>query len=403
MASLLLAVIYMAFISLGLPDSLLGAAWPVMHQDLGVSSSLAGIITMIISANTIISSLMSDRLTHRFGAEKVTAFSVLATAVSLFGFSVSGRFWMLCLWAIPYGLGAGAIDAALNNFVALHYNSRQMSWLHCCWGIGASVSPYIMGGALTYGAGWQAGYRNVSAIQFAITLIIFLSLPLWKKTPDRISSEEKAENSGPVPLGRVLKIPGTMFLFTAFFAYCGLEATAMLWTSSYMVTAKYVPAETAAAFGALYVLGITAGRFVSGLISNRVGDRNMIRLGIIIIGLGLLIVMIPVNGTAFAIIGMLITGFGSGPVYPSIIHATPDNFGAEKSQAIIGMQMASAYVGSTFIPPLFGMIQGISGIWLFPFFLMIFFILLVIMTEKLNQAVKARGKDENRTYSNVCK
>lgn len=391
MASLLLAIIYIAFISLGLLDSLLGSAWPVMHQELGVSSSLAGIITMIISANTIISSLMSDRLTHRFGAEKVTAVSVLATAVSLLGFSASGRFWMLCLWAIPYGLGAGAIDAALNNFVALHYSSRQMSWLHCCWGIGASVSPYIMGGALAYGAGWQAGYRNVSVIQFVITLIIFLSLPLWKKTPSRVSSDEKAESSGPIPLREVVRIPGALFLFIAFFAYCGVEQTAMLWTSSYMVTAKNVPVETAATFGALYVLGITAGRFVSGLISDKVGDKNMIRLGIVIIGLGLLTVIIPVKGTVFAIIGMLITGFGSGPVYPSIIHATPYNFGADRSQAIIGMQMASAYVGSTFIPPLFGLVQSASGIWLFPFFLMIFFVLLIVMTEKLNQKVKTVG------------
>ena len=402
MASLLLAIIYLAFISMGLPDSLLGAAWPVMHQELGVSSSLAGIITMIISANTIISSLMSDRLTHRFRAEKVIVISVLTTAVSLFGFSISCQFWMLCLWAIPYGLGAGAIDAALNNYVALHCNSRQMSWLHCSWGIGASVSPYIMGGALTYGAGWQDGYRNVSGIQFVITLILILSLPLWKATPSRVEGIEEVKSSGPIALRDVVRIPGAVFLFIAFFAYCGLEATAMLWTSSYMVKAKSVPVETAATFGALYVLGITAGRFISGFIADKLGDRKMIRLGIIFICIGLLTVLIPVKGTVFAVTGMLIAGFGSGPVYPFIIHATPDNFGADKSQAIIGMQMASAYVGSTFVPPLFGVIQGVVGIWLFPLFLIIFLALLIIMTEKLNRTVKSGGcYGENRACGDV--
>ena len=383
MASLLLAIIYIAFISLGLPDSLLGSAWPVMYKELAVSSSLAGIITMIISANTILSSLMSDRLTSKFTAQKVTVVSVLTTAVSLLGFSMSGKFWMLCLWAIPYGLGAGCIDAALNNYVALHYNSRQMSWLHCCWGLGATISPYLMGTALTKGAGWQAGYRWVSIIQFVITFIIFISLPLWGKVRGRVD-EEKTENREAIPLKKVVKIPGAVLLFIAFFAYCGLEATAMLWTSSYMVFAKNVAVETAARFGALYVLGITVGRFISGFISDKLGDKNMIRLGIIIVGLGLLIVAIPMGGVTFAVVGILIVGVGSGPVYPSIIHATPDNFGADKSQAIIGMQMASAYVGSTFVPPLFGLVQGVTGIWILPFFLIIFFILLIVMTEKLN-------------------
>jgi len=391
MYSLLLAIIYISFISLGLPDSLLGAAWPVMHGDLGVPQSLAGVITMIISADTILSSLLSDRLTHRFGAGRVTAVSVLTTAVALFGFSISTRFWMLCLWAVPYGLGAGAVDAALNNFVALHYSSRHMSWLHCFWGVGASVSPYIMSAALTGGLGWGGGYRIVSVIQFILTACIFLSLPLWTRAIPRSAEaaapQADAADRGPIPLRDVIRIPGAAFLFLMFFAYCGVEQTSMLWASTYMVSAKAVPVEEAARFAALFTLGITLSRFLSGFISNRLGDRNMIRLGSLFLALGLILVALPVKGTAFAIAGLMMTGFGCGPIYPSIIHATPDNFGADKSQAIIGMQMASAYVGTTFLPPLLGLLSGFLGIGIFPVYVIALFVLMLAMFTLMNRSL----------------
>ena len=430
MISMLLVIIYLSFISLGLPDSLLGSAWPVMHLDLGVSESIAGVVTMIISFGTIVSSLQSDRLTHKYGAGKVTAVSVFMTAAALFGFSISGKFWQLCLWAIPYGLGAGAVDAALNNFVALHYTSRQMSWLHCCWGLGASISPYIMGAALTGGMGWHGGYRMVSIIQVVLSAVIFLSLPQWKKTPklntdeaaDRSSkkiteeSEEKLKteseinitnksvneagteisdvpvDDGPIPLREVIRIPGAMFVFIMFFAYCAMEQTTMLWASSYMVGVKSVPTETAARFAALFTIGITIGRFISGFISNRLGDRNMIRLGAIVAGVGIVMITLPIEGTAFAIMGLIVLGIGCGPIYPSIIHSTPANFGADKSQAIVGMQMASAYVGTTFMAPFFGVVSRFAGIGSLPIYLFAFFVLMLVMSSCLNRTVDRARK-----------
>lgn len=396
MLSILLVIIYLAFISLGLPDSLLGAGWPVMHTDLGVSEAIAGVITMIISFGTILSSLLSDRLTHRFGAGKVTAVSVFMTAAALFGFSLSGQFWMLCLWAVPYGLGAGAVDAALNNYVALHYTSRQMSWLHCCWGLGASISPYIMGAALTGGLGWHSGYRIVAFIQIALSAILFISLPQWRNTPALTSpsggkdQETGRADSGPMPLREVIRIPGAVYVFVMFFAYCAMEQTAMLWASTYMAETKSVPVDTAARFAALFTLGITAGRFISGFVSNRLGDRNMIRLGALVAGAGIVLIALPVEGTAFAMCGLGIMGVGCGPIYPSIIHATPDNFGAHNSQAVVGVQMASAYVGTTFMAPLFGAVSHIFGIGALSAYLFLLFILMLLMSACLNRAVDKR-------------
>lgn len=390
MISLLLAIIYLAFISLGLPDSLLGSAWPVMHLELGVSNSVAGVVTMIIYCGTVTSSLLSDRLTHKLGAGKVTAISVLLTAVSLFGFSICSRFWMICLWAIPYGLGAGAVDAALNNYVALHYSSRQMSWLHCCWGVGASISPYIMGQALASGSGWQAGYRNVGLIQIVLSFVIFASLPLWKKAPalkNADAASQKTEDHEPIPIRKVIRIPGAIFVFLMFFAYCAMEQTTILWASTYMTSAKAVPVADAARFGSLFTLGIMFGRLISGFISNRLGDRKMIRLGIIIAGVGILMIALPIKGVAFAIAGLVVLGLGCAPIYPSIIHATPDNFGADKSQAVVGMQMASAYIGTTTMATLFGPVSNLFGIAVMPFYLLFFYVLMAVMFFCLNRTV----------------
>lgn len=382
MYTLLLLLIYLAFISLGLPDSLLGSAWPVIHQELQVPLSYAGAVTMIVSFGTICSSLMSERLTKKLGVNIVTVCSVLLTAIALYGFSTASAFWMLCLWGIPYGLGAGAIDAALNNYVALHYNSRHMSWLHCFWGVGTIISPYIMSYALTTSV-WQNGYRMVSFLQMGITVILLVPLPVWKV--NRKANEQKAEQAAVIGIRGALKIKGVPQLLLGFFSYCSLESTLLLWSSSYLVGAKGVTAQKAAAFASLFCIGITAGRFLSGLVTEKLGDYNLIRIGTGILLLGCIAMILPLKTDVAALGGLVVMGLGCAPVYPSIIHATPDNFGAQNSQAIIGIQMASAYVGSTFMPPVFGLIANHISVALMPFFVLFFIVLMYIMVKKTFQ------------------
>jgi len=384
MVSLLLAIIYLAFISLGLPDSLLGSAWPVMYEQFGVPLSYAGIISMIISGGTIISSLMSDRLTRKFGAGLVTAVSTLLTALALFGFSLSRSYIPLCVLAVPYGLGAGAIDAALNNYVALHYASRHMSWLHCFWGVGAAISPYIMGYSLSKDLNWSLGYRIVSIIQICFTAVLFISLPLWRKNRE---NGHTTENSRPLTLKEAVSIKGVKLVLAAFFSYCALEWTACLWASSYLVEYRQIDANTAAIFASLLFIGITVGRFLCGFIADKVGDKNLIRIGTAVTMFGIVLVALPLKVDSIALAGLIIIGFGCAPIYPSIIHSTPVNFGKENSQAIVGIQMASAYVGSTFMPPVFGMLADNISMGLYPFYLMFFGVLMVIMSERLNKTV----------------
>lgn len=375
MYSFLLALIYLAFISLGLPDSLLGAGWPVMHTELGVSVSFMGIISMVISGGTIVSSLLSDKLTHKFGTRAVTVTSVFLTVAALFGFSFSGSFSMLIIFAVPYGLGAGAIDAALNNYVALHYKAKHMSWLHCFWGVGAIISPFIMSFALK-NLNWNGGYRIVGFIQLAIALLLLVTLPVWK-----INKTESTADTKRVGLTAALKIKGVPFLLIGFFAYCAAEATAMYWASTYFTEVKGISGDRAASFAALFYIGITLGRFASGFITERLGDRRMILLGTGILACGIMILLIPVQSYMTAFAAFLVIGFGCAPIYPCIIHSTPANFGAENSGAIIGIQMASAYVGSTFIPPLFGLFGNAVGFSVMPVYLLAFFALMIIMTE----------------------
>ncbi len=374
MYSLLLALIYLAFISLGLPDSLLGAGWPVMHLDLGVEVSYMGIVTMVISGGTIVSSLLSDRLTRKFGARWVTVVSVFLTAAALFGFSFSDRFWMLILFSIPYGLGAGAIDAALNNYIALHYSARHMSWLHCFWGVGTIVSPFIMSYALTSST-WNDGYRIVGYIQLGIGALLLATLSVWKinKTPE-------AQSQKSLGLIGAVKIKGVPLILLGFFAYCAAEATSMQWASTYFVEVKQISEAQAAQLASLFYIGITAGRFVSGFLSGKLGDRRMIVIGACILTCGIVLLFIPAD-VEVAIAGFIVIGLGCAPIYPSIIHSTPANFGAENSGAIIGIQMASAYVGSTFIPPLFGLIANRLGFNILPVYLLIFVALMIAMTE----------------------
>lgn len=380
MVSLLLPIIYVAFISLGLPDSLLGSAWPSMYLQLGVPVSYAGIISMIISLGTIISSLNSDRLTRALGTGKVTAISVGMTAAALFGFSVSGQFWMLCLWAIPYGLGAGSVDAALNNYVALHYESRHMSWLHCMWGIGTMISPMVMGAALAGGMPWTSGYRYIALFQILLTAVLFVSLPLWQKRTVGTSGKEAAPTA--LTFGQVLHLPGAKEVMLCFFCYCALETTAGLWASSYLTLSRGVPAGTAASFASLFYIGITAGRAVCGFLTLKFNDVQMIRMGQGILAVGVLALLVP-GPQVLALAGLVLVGLGCAPIYPSIIHSTPDHFGAERSQAVIGIQMASAYVGNLAMPPLFGLLANNITPALFPFYLLVLLLLMVFMHEQL--------------------
>ena len=383
MVHLLLAIIYISFVSLGLPDAMLGAAWPTMHLDLGVPVSFAGGISLTIAMGTVVSSLLSDRMTKWLGAGKVTAISVGMTAAALLGFSVSSEYWHLLLWAIPYGLGAGSVDASLNNYVALHYASRHMSWLHCMWGMGASFGPYVMGMALTNGMLWTSGYRMIGIFQAVLTAVLLLSLPLWKKRPDAQDTENDAPKA-PLTLRQIVAIPGAKEILLAFFCYCAVEPTAILWGSTYLVEHVGMEKETAASLASLFLIGMTIGRGASGFLTYQMSDTNMIRLGQGLIVLGIVVMILPL-GAVSAMAGLLLIGLGCAPVYPCIIHSTPDHFGAENSQAIIGVQMASAYVGICLMPPLFGLVANHISVSLLGLYLAVITLVMIVMCERLNR------------------
>ena len=380
MVQLLLAIIYLAFISLGLPDALLGAAWPTMQPEFGVPLSYAGIVSMIIAVGTVVSSLQSDRLTRRLGAGGVTAISVTMTAVALLGFSFTKSFWLLCLWAVPYGLGVGSVDAALNNYVALHFKSRHMSWLHCMWGIGATLGPYVMGYALTGGNGWHAGYQYIGILQVVLSVILWISLPLWKRQRQETAQEQSTGKA--LSLREIVQIPGAKAVMACFFGYCALEQTTSLWASSYLTLQKGVSPETAASFASMFFIGITAGRALCGFITMKFTDPQMIRAGLALIAAGIVAMLLP-GGQALSLAGLILIGLGCAPIYPCIIHSTPGHFGAERSQAIIGVQMASAYVGTCLMPPLFGLIANHISVALLPVYLLLALALMAIMHEIL--------------------
>lgn len=375
----LLGIIYLSFISLGLPDALLGSAWPNIYLEFEVPVSYAGIISMIIAVGTVISSLSSDRLTKKYGTGKVTAISVGTTALALFGFSISHNFISLCLWAIPYGLGAGSVDASLNNYVALHFSSKHMSWLHCMWGIGATLGPYIMGLVLTNNKPWNDGYLIISILQVVLTIALITSLSKWKKQDNNIT------NIKPLSIKEILNIPGAKEIMICFFCYSAIEQTSMLWASSYLNLAKGIDAKTAATFASLFCIGITIGRGINGFIAMKLKDEQMIHMGIVIIFIGIISMFL-----SYSLLGFILIGLGCAPIYPCIIHSTPNHFGADNSQAIIGVQMASAYIGTCLMPPLFGLIARHLSIKLLPIFLLIFLMLMTIMNELLNKKTKGR-------------
>jgi len=381
MTHLLLIIIYLAFISLGLPDSALGAAWPSMYPELGTPVSYAGIISMLIALFTTVSSLMSDRLAYKFGTEKITAVSAASTAIALMGFSLSDKFWQLCLWTLPYGFGAGGVDTCLNNYVAIHYKSYHMSWLHCMWGVGATLGPVIMGRALTGGFEWNVGYRWISLLQIAISAMLFLSLPLWR------GSQQQQAQSKPATLGERLNMPGVKAAMLCFFAYCALEQTAGLWAASYLALHKGVPAEMAAGFAAMYFMGIAAGRGLSGFAAMKLSDEKMIRLGFAVIAIGIAAMILPLNNS-LSLAGLGLIGLGCAPIFPCMIHSTPALFGIEHSQGVIGLQMAGAYIGTCFMPALFGLIAKSITVSLLPLYLLALLLMMVSIRIKLEKSHK---------------
>ena len=389
MYSLLLAVIYLIFISLGLPDSLLGSGWPTMKAAFDVPSSYAGYVSMAISFMTIISALISPRMIRMFHTKWIVIASILLTVFGLFGFSFSNSYAMLFMFVIPYGLGAGAIDASVNHYVANNYSGSVMNFLHCFYGVGAVISPNIMALALSR-ARWNEGYRWTAYLQMGILLICILSLPLWKKNEDSAESKEEA-GAG---IREALKVPGVVLTLIAFFAYCSGEATCFLWTSSYFAGMKEGLSDgLIASFGSLIFGGLMLGRLISGFISNKLGDRLLIRIGITVELVGIVLVMLPISHYLPAAIGFVVIGTGMGPVYPAIQHMAPVNFGKKYSAAVIGLQMASAYVGSTFMPMIFGHLQQHIGIGIMPVYLLIFAVLNIGLLERTYVVLKNKGRE----------
>jgi fucose permease len=353
-----------------------------MYPQFEVPVSYSGIIFLIICVGTVVSSLQCDRITRRLGTGKVTAISVGMTALALLGFAFSNAFWQLCLWAIPYGLGAGSVDASLNNYVALHYKSRHMSWLHGMWGLGASIGPYIMGAVLTGGQPWNKGYLYVGLIQLSLATALFFTLPMWKQ-----SAQEEQISSPPLKLRQIFVIPGAKEILVAFFCYCALEQTVCLWSASYLNLHLNIDAETAAGWASLFYLGITSGRFISGFITFKLNDTQMIRLGFAVLAVGVALVLLPL-GLICTLVGLVLIGLGCAPIYPCIIHSTPEHFGIENSQAMVGVQMASAYLGNCVMPPLFGLIANHVNIGLFPVYLLLILAVMVGMHEITCRKVK---------------
>ncbi|MCC3358135.1 MFS transporter [Bacillus sp. REN16] len=394
MTTILLIIIYLAFISLGLPDSLLGAAWPVMQPDLGAPLETAGFLFMTVAGGTIISSLISGKALKRFGTGKVTFVSVLMTACALLGFHFAPSVGWLVVCAIPLGLGAGAVDAGLNDYVATHYKAHHMSWLHCFWGVGATLGPIIMAQFFVAGNSWRNGYFAISGIQFALVIILLFTLPLWNKVNKNSNivlnenQENESVNEGAKDV-TPLRIKGVKLALAAFLFYCAVEATVGLWGSSFLVNVKGVNAAMAAKWVSLYYAGITIGRLITGFVTFKMTNRTLIRTGQIIALTGAIILFLPLP-TIFSLVGFIIVGLGLAPIFPCMLHETPTRFGKKHSQTIMGYQMAVAYTGTTFMPPLLGFIASYSTIGIFPISIVLFVAAMVLSSEKLNSLLKQK-------------
>lgn len=376
MATLLLLVIYIAFIGLGLPDSLFGAAWPAIYAEYGLPFSFGSFVTVLSFFGTTISSLCSAKVIRRFGTNKVTAFSTALTAAALLCMSFTGSYLPMCLFALPLGLGAGAIDTALNNYVALHYSATQMSFLHCFYGIGISVSPYILSLVLNGDAGWRGGYRIAVGIQAVIAVILFCSLPLWKKVHGKESGEEEAVGQS-LSLKEIIRIPGVKVMWSLFICSCTIECTCGSWGSTFLVEHKGLPAEEAAGIITFYYVGIAVGRFLSGVIATKLHSWAIIKIGQTVMGLALILLCLPVGGN-LAGVALFFVGLGNGPLFPNFNYLTPENFGEELSPSVIGTQMAVASIAIMTTPVLCSILGQALGMWIFPVYLLLFFVLMVL-------------------------
>ena len=390
MATVLLIIIYIAFIGLGIPDSLFGTAWPAIYSEFELPISFGSFVTIIISCGTVLSSVISSKIISRLGTNKVSAYSTLLTALALLGFSFAPNLWVMCFWAIILGIGAGAIDVALNNYVAIHYSATHMSFLHCFYGVGVSVSPYILSLVIAGNFGWRGGYRIAFAIQLIITLLLFLSLPLWRKAHGGENESEENTHKD-LSFGSVLKIPGVKMMCSLFIASCAIECTCGGWGSTFLVEYKHLPAEKAAQIIMIYYIGMTLGRFLSGVLAAKLHSWKIIKLGQIVLGLALLLLILP-GGVYLCALGMFLIGLGNGPLFPNFNYLTPENFGSDISQSIIGIQMASAYIGIMIAPTVCGLLGQVFGMVIFPFYLIVFYAIMIPVTIHVKTVLKRNAK-----------
>lgn len=390
MATALLIIIYIAFIGLGIPDSLFGTAWPAIYSEFELPISFGSFVTIIISCGTVLSSVISSKIISRLGTNKVSAYSTLLTASALLGFSFAPNLWVMCFWAIILGIGAGAIDVALNNYVAIHYSATHMSFLHCFYGVGVSVSPYILSLVIAGNFGWRGGYRIAFAIQLIITLLLFLSLPLWRKAHGGENESEENTHKD-LSFGSVLKIPGVKMMCSLFIASCAIECTCGGWGSTFLVEYKHLPAEKAAQIIMIYYIGMTLGRFLSGVLAAKLHSWKIIKLGQIVLGLALLLLILP-GGVYLCALGMFLIGLGNGPLFPNFNYLTPENFGSDISQSIIGIQMASAYIGIMIAPTVCGLLGQVFGMVIFPYYLIVFYAIMIPVTIRIKTVLKRNAK-----------
>lgn len=390
MATALLIIIYIAFIGLGIPDSLFGTAWPAIYSEFELPISFGSFVTIIISCGTVLSSVISSKIISRLGTNKVSAHSTLLTALALLGFSFAPNLWVMCFWAIILGIGAGAIDVALNNYVAIHYSATHMSFLHCFYGVGVSVSPYILSLVIAGNFGWRGGYRIAFAIQLIITLLLFLSLPLWRKAHGGENESEENTHKD-LSFGSVLKIPGVKMMCSLFIASCAIECTCGGWGSTFLVEYKHLPAEKAAQIIMIYYIGMTLGRFLSGVLAAKLHSWKIIKLGQIVLGLALLLLILP-GGVHLCALGMFLIGLGNGPLFPNFNYLTPENFGSDISQSVIGIQMASAYIGIMVAPAVCGLLGQVFGMVIFPFYLILFYAIMIPVTIHVKTVLKRNAK-----------
>jgi len=398
MSTILLLIIYLAFISLGLPDSLLGASWPVMRSDFASPIGMAGVLSMTITVGTIVSSLVSGAVVGRFGTGRVTLISCVLTASALLGFSYAPSIVWLIICAIPLGLGGGAVDAALNHYVAARYRAHHMSWLHSFWGVGATAGPIIMAAYLTGNASWRDGYLAVASMQFLLVIILLVTLPIWRRQAGQQSagsSAGEAKGSLSDTEAKPKLAHGVKYALASFLFYCGIETTVGLWGSSYLVNVRGLPADDAAFWVSVYFGGITIGRFITGFVTFRASNRLLIRTGQATALAGTLLLLLPLP-TGFALAGLLITGLGLAPIFPSMLHETPNRFGQAHAGRIMGYQMAVAYTGSTLVPPLLGLLAGFMTVGIFPLYLVILALAMLLVSERLNVLLKKRERKPKR-------